>query len=90
MDDKELLRILTKWHESKEKISILKERLAKYKAIIGKEMNKRNVDKMGAGGFTVSRRRNTKTYLSKESVPETIWKEYATKCSFDVFTLVKK
>lgn len=90
MTDSELLKILEKWHETKEKLNILEERLSKYKAQVAKEMNKRSVDKLSAGNFTVSRKRSTRTYLSKESVPESIWKEYATKCSFDVFTLVRK
>ena len=81
--------ILEKWAEAKEKLEKLEERIAKYKALISKEMNQKNVDKLSYGNYTVSRRRNTRTYLTKESVPENIWKQYSTKCSFDAFFLTR-
>ena len=81
--------ILEKWAEAKEKLEKLEERIAKYKALISKEMNQKNVDKLSYGNYTVSRRRNTRTYLTKESVPENIWKQYSTRCSFDAFFLTR-
>lgn len=81
---------LKKWDEAREKLDLLEEKLKKYKAIIAKEMNSKNVDKLSAGGYTVSRRRNTRTYITKDSVPAHIWKEYSTRCSYDAFFLVKK
>jgi hypothetical protein len=84
-----LEKTLEKWYSAKEKLAILEEKINKYKLEITREMNRKNVDKISAGGFTVSRRRNTRTYLSKESVPADIWKEYSTRCSFDAFFLVK-
>jgi hypothetical protein len=80
---------LRKWDEARKKAEILEEKLKKYKSIIAKEMNKREVDRLSAGGYTVTRRRNTRTYLSKESVPADIWKEYSTRTSFDAFFLTK-
>lgn len=80
---------LTKWNDAKRKIQILEERIDKYKSAVTKEMNRKEVDKLSANGFTVTRRRQTKTYLSKDSVPANIWNEYATKCSYDVFLLSK-
>ena len=79
--------VLEKWHRDKEKIQILEEKLKKYKSIIGKEMNKRNVEKLSEGNFVVSRRKNTRTYLTKDNVPLEIWNRYATKCSFDAYFL---
>lgn len=80
---------LQKWQSAKEKLELLENKIKKYKAEIGKEMDRKNVDKLSAGGITVTRRKNTRTYLSKENVPDGIWKEYATRCSFDSFFLVK-
>lgn len=90
MDDNEIQTILSKWHEVKLKLDDLEEKIKKYKSLIAKEMNFRNVEKISSGSFSVTRRRTTRSTLSKESVPENIWKEYATKCSFDVFNLIKK
>jgi hypothetical protein len=81
--------ILQKWHDTKKKIEGLEEKLKKYKNIIAKEMNKKEVDKLSAGGFTVTRRRNTRTSLCKDNVPVEIWKEYSTRSSYDVFFLSK-
>jgi len=81
---------LQKWDEARKKMEILEEKLKKYKSLIAKEMNKRDIDRLSSGGFTVTRRRNTRTYLSKESVPAEIWKEYSTRSSYDAFFLAKQ
>ncbi len=80
---------LKKWDEARAKLDILEEKLKKYKVIVSKEMNSKNIDKLSVGGYTVSRRRNTRTYITKDSVPANIWKEYSTRCSYDAFFLVK-
>ena len=80
---------LQKWDETRKKMEILDEKIKKYKNIVAKEMNKKDVDRLSAGGFTVTRRRNTRTYLSKDSVPADIWKEYSTRSSYDAFFLSK-
>lgn len=82
--------ILEKWFEAKEKVGKLESRIEKYKAEIGKLMNAKDVDKISGQKYSVVRRRNTKTYVSKESLPPEIWKEYATKTSYDSFTLSLK
>lgn len=80
---------LRKWDEARKKIEILEEKLKKYKTEIAKEMNRKDVDRLSAGGYTVTRRRNTRSYLSKDSVPADIWKEYSTRSSYDAFFLNK-
>lgn len=85
----ELATTLQKWDDAKKKIDILEEKIKKYKTRITKEMNKKNIDKITAGNFTITRRRNTRTYITKESVPADIWKEYSTRCSYDAFFLVR-
>ena len=82
--------ILQKWYSAKEKLEILEEKIKKYKLAIAKEMNKKEVDKISEKGFVVSRRRNTRSYLTKDNVPAAIWKEYATKSHYDAFFLTKK
>lgn len=79
-----------KWHKSKEKLEKLEEKIKTYKLIVSKELDRSGKDKLEVGDFTISRRRNTRTYLTKDSVPDTIWKEYSTRCSYDAYFLVKK
>lgn len=80
---------LLKWHKAKKKLEALEEKIEKYKRVVAAEMNAKNVDKISAGNFTVARRRNTRSYLTKESVPAEIWREYATKSHYDAFFLTK-
>ena len=86
----EIDNTLQKWHETKKKIELLEEKLQRYKAIVTKELNKIGSDKLSSGDFSVTRRRTTRTSLSKDNVPEHIWKEYSTRSSFDVLVLSKK
>jgi hypothetical protein len=85
----DIANILKKWDETRKKIDYLEEKLKKYKSEIAKQMNKQEVDKLSSGGFTVTRRRTTRTTLSKDNVPADIWKEYSTRCSYDTFFLIK-
>lgn len=80
---------LKKWYDIKKKQEIIDEKIKKYKAIITAEMNKKEIEKISRGEFSVSRRRQTRTSLSKESVSKNIWDQYSTKSHFDVLTLVK-
>lgn len=80
---------LRKWDEAKRKMEVLEEKVKKYKNIVSKEMNRKEVDRITADGFVVQRRRNTRSYLSKENVPSDIWKEYSTRLSYDAFFLSK-
>jgi hypothetical protein len=84
-----LENILYKWDEAKKTLESLEEKIKKYKLIITKEMNNKDTDKLSIGDYTVTRRRNTRTYVSKETLPANIWKEYSTRCSYDAFFLVK-
>lgn len=82
--------ILEKWHDAKEKISILEQKIEKYKSSIAAEMNKQDTDKLSTGKFSIARRRNTRSYMSKDNVPEDVWKKYSVKCSYESFFLKKK
>lgn len=81
---------LTKWYKAKKEMDSLDKTINEYKLKIMKEMNNREVEKISAGQFSVSRRRNTKKTVSKESLPETIWNQYASVCHYDSYHLIKK
>ena len=82
-------KIIEKWDAAKKKVSLLEEKIEKYKGIVAKEMNKKGVERLSGNGYAVSRRRNTRTYLTKDNVPTEIWKQYSTKCSYDSFFIGK-
>jgi hypothetical protein len=82
--------ILSEWYDTKKKLEELEEKITKYKSIISKEMNSKDINHITESGFTVSRRRISKSYLTKESVPSDIWNRYATRCSYDAFFLTRE
>jgi hypothetical protein len=85
----DLETILSKWNDDKKKLEILESRINKYKVKITKEMNSKDTDKISTNNYTVTRRRNTRTYVTRENLPEDIWKKYSTRCSFDALFLSK-
>ena len=89
-DDTPIEETLKKWYDAKEKLKILEDRVDRYKKAVSKEMDRRSTDKLVIGNFSVSRRKNTRTSLSKDNVPKGIWEEYATRSYYDAFFLVKK
>jgi hypothetical protein len=85
----DLETILSKWNDAKKKLETLEHRISKYKLRITKEMNSKDTDKISTSNYTVTRRRNTRTYVTRENLPEDIWKKYSTRCSFDALFLSK-
>lgn len=83
-------KILHKWYKAKKDLGSLEKKISEYKLKISREMNRTNTDKISGNGYTVTRRRNNRSYITKENVPESIWKEYSTRCSFDSYYLVRK
>lgn len=81
--------ILEKWDKTRKQIEELEEKLQGFKNQVTNEMNRREVDKIIAGDYKVTRRRNTRTYITKENVPEDIWKKYSSRCSYDALFLTK-
>lgn len=81
--------ILSEWYETKKKQEILEEKILKFKSMITKEMNIRNIDKISENNFIVSRRRISKSYVTKENIPKDLWDKYSIKCSYDAFFLTK-
>lgn len=83
-------KILQDWYQAKKDLAVLEKKIDSYKLQINREMNRKEKDKISGNGYTVTRRRNTRSYLSKDNVPKSIWKEYATQCNYDSYYLVRK
>jgi hypothetical protein len=86
----ELESVLRKWNELKKNQEILDKKLVKYKNYIRKLMNEKDVDSLSTTDFSITRRKCTKSYLTKESVPDSIWKQYAIKSNYEAFFLTQK
>lgn len=81
---------LQKWYRAKKDLQRIEKDIEKYKSEIMREMNKKGVEKLSEGSYSVSRRRNTRKYVSKESLPKSIWNQYATSLYYDSYHLVKR
>jgi len=81
--------VLEKWYSGKEKIKILEDKIEKYRKIITKELDSKGTNSLTENGYNVTRRKNTKTYVSKDSLPEEIWKKYCLRSNYDSLTIKK-
>lgn len=81
----DLERILSKWDDAKKKLENIEQEISTYKLKVTKEMNSKDTDKISTDNYTVIRRRNTRAYVTKDNLPEDIWKKYSTRCSYDAF-----
>jgi hypothetical protein len=81
--------ILEKWYKTKQRISELEKKIAKYRSMIERELNRKQIETIKTSNFSITRRRNTKTYVSKEHLPADIWQKYSVKSHYDSFHLVK-
>lgn len=86
----DLERTAEKWFEAKEKLRIIEDKIERYKQAFIRALNAKNEDRLVEGGFVVSRRRITKTYVSKETLPSDVWKQYATTCNYDMLLLSRR
>lgn len=81
--------VLDKWDEARDKIKILEGKIKKYQKSVNKIMEKKGTNKVVGKYFTASKRSNTRTFMSKDSVPPHIWNEYSTRCSYEAYYLTR-
>jgi len=81
--------VLDNWDEARQKIKKLEQKIEKYKKSVNKFMDRKGTNKILGAYYTVSKRSNTRTFLSKDKVPPHIWSEYATRCSYDSYHLTR-
>lgn len=82
--------ILEKWSSAKEKISKMEEKIEKYKKYVSKSMDSKGVNELASENYTVSKRKNTRNYLSKDSVPKDVWEKYKITSNYESFFIKKK
>lgn len=87
--DSDLDTVLDKWDEARDKIKALEAKIEKYKASVGKLMDRRNTDKLTGRYLNVQRRRGARTYISQKDVPRDIWEKYSSRSQYEAFYLKK-
>lgn len=86
----ELDRLLAKWGEYKKTHEELEQKLEKYKEKITKYLRENNLDKYENGSFTTKKIVQNRENVSKQSLPEELWKKYAVTKPVEFFVITKK
>lgn len=87
IDKDDISTLLDRWSDDKAKIAQLEGRIEKYKRLVGKIMDEKDIDELASSTYKVKRRTQSRSTISKTDVPNDIWKEYSRKVSFDSFYL---
>lgn len=75
------------WNTAKKKIRKLENNIEKYKRSIDKVLRENKTNKLTTTNYTLEKRKNTKTTLSRANVPSEIWERYSTRCTYDSYHL---
>jgi hypothetical protein len=67
----------------------MKNNVIKYKEAVENYMNKKNKNVIETNEFVLTKRYNTRLHLSKNNVPEDIYKKYSTRITYNTYHLKK-
>lgn len=87
-DSKKVEELLEKWYSAKQEMAKLEKKCEKYKKLANDLMKGSN--QLKAGDYSVIKRRQTRTMISKKDVPSDLWDKYAKLTSYDAFYVSKK
>jgi len=82
--------VLEKWYSAKEKIKLLENKIEKYKKSIEKELSRKRTDSISTKHYTIEKRSNVRTYISKATIPDNVWHQYSTRCNYDSYHLKER
>lgn len=85
-----VIEVLKRWYKAKQEIANLEKDCLKYKQFIGKVMDNRNTNVISRGGYVANRRHDSRTILSKSSVPKEVWDKYSTVTYYDSYYVKKQ
>lgn len=88
MSSDDLNRLLFKWYEAKKDLAHQEEKVNRYKTRVEKLM--KDTNHLASTDFIVDKRSYTRESVSKTSIPDDVWKRYATKATYSAYYLKKK
>jgi len=83
----DITTLLERWFETKAEITELEKKLEKYKRIANRAMDQQNTDTLSSNYYTLKRKNISRTTISKQDVPNDVWKTYAKTCSYPAYYL---
>ena len=90
INDIDMTTLLEKWSEDKAQIAEIEKRIEKYKKIAERIMNTRDTNVISNNLYTLKRTNMSRSTLTKQDVPDSVWKQYSKTCSYTAFYLSKK
>ncbi len=82
-------KLLSEWYDIKKQISKLQSKEDEIKQTISNIMDDEDVSIIETNNYKVSRSYNKRTSLSKNSIPEELWKKYCKTIEYSTFSLKK-
>jgi hypothetical protein len=90
MSTEDIPELLHRWAQARQDLADLEKRIEKYKKLAGRIMDKEGVNTMSSDQYKLKRANMSRMTISKQDVPEHIWKQYAKPCSYAAFYLSEK
>lgn len=81
--------LFKEWYNLKKDKKKLEDREDDIKTLINKIMKKENTNKLEGDNFSVSKKYQTKKYITQKTVPSDIWEKYYKKTEYSVLYLKK-
>mgnify|MGYP007072237470 CR=1 FL=1 len=82
--------LLDRWHEAKQDLKDLEEKIEKYKKVATKLMKDSDSNVLSSPNYTLTRREMVSTRVLKADLPQDLWKQFSTTSRFPAFYLTKK
>ena len=79
--------LLERWSATKKQISILEEKIEKYKRVANRIMKQQNCDVLYGDDHTLKRKHMSRSTVNKRDLPEHIWDKYARECNYKAYYL---
>lgn len=89
VNSSDISTLLEKWSEDKASLVEIEKRIEKYKRLANRIMNNQDTDKLSNTYYTLKRRELSRTTLTKQDVPNEIWKKYSRSVSYSAYYLTE-
>lgn len=87
VNSSDITTLLDHWSETKAEITELEKKLEKYKRLANRAMDQQNTDTLYSNCYILKRKNISRTSISKQDVPNEVWKTYAKTCSYPAYYL---
>jgi len=88
-NESDIDNLLESWSRTKKDISDLQLKCDRYKKLASKMMNKMSTSELSSDDFRLKRKKITRSSLSRNDVPKTVWDTYSKSSSYEAYYLTE-